>query len=128
MNPRSAKETETQLHNAVTEYLDLALPESAAWTTVAHGLRLTIGQAMKAKRAGTKPGWPDIIILFGSRAHFIELKRPRAKGARKGRTSSDQDVAHEAIRKAGSTVALCHSISQVEGTLRAWGIPLRAAA
>ena len=119
--------TETALHISVAQYLDMALPESATWTTIGHGGGGKTRGA-KLKQMGVKPGWPDIIILHKGIAwgcytfatYFIELK------TEKGRLSKHQKAAHAQIRNAGGIVAVCRSIPEVEGTLRGWGIPLKA--
>ncbi len=43
-----------------------------------NGVRLNIGQAVKAKRAGLKAGWPDLFLPVSSGNYhglFIELKK-----------------------------------------------------
>jgi hypothetical protein len=53
-----------------------------------NGVRLTIGQAVKAKRAGLKKGWPDLFLpvaLHGFNGLFIELKKRKG-----GVMSADQ--------------------------------------
>ncbi len=119
--------TEQQLHIAVAQYLDLALPKADTalpggipWTTIAHGGGGKIRGAL-LKAMGLKPGWPDIHILFAG-AHYIELKKEG------GKLSKAQKAVHAAIRGAGGRVAVCRSIQDVEETLRDWGIPLKARA
>ena len=53
-------------------------PELAALNCSLSGVKLTIGQAVKAKRAGMKKGFPDISMPVRSRGFggmFIELKK-----------------------------------------------------
>ncbi len=113
--------TEQALHLTVAQYLDLALPDDAVWTTIGHGVRLPIGLAKKLKRIGVKAGMPDIAIFWRG-AFFIELKTP------KGDRSKAQREMHPRLKQAGAQVATCRSVPEVQGTLKGWGIPVRAAA
>ena len=114
------KHLEDDMHMTVAQFLDVALPPDAAWTTVEHGGKRTKTEAGKLKAKGVRPGWPDIEIIWLARAHFIELKAPS------GRLSVSQKDCHAALYKAGALVAMCQSIEEVEGTLRGWGFALRA--
>ena len=104
---------EDALHMAVAQYLDLALPKDAAWTTVEHGGKRTKAEAGKLKTKGVKPGWPDIIIFWRWEAIAIELK------SEKGRLSPVQKKMHERLRIAGVHVYTAKCIEEVEGFLRA---------
>ncbi len=110
---------EDDLHKAVAEYLDLALPLDACWTTIPAGGGGRVRGA-KLKAMGYKAGWPDILIIYRQRAFHIELKAPR-RGL-----SKDQKARHPSILNAGAPIAVCQRIEEVEGTLRGWGLPLRA--
>ncbi len=111
---------EDDLHMAVAQFLDLALPHDAAWTTVEHGGKRSKRESGRLKAKGVKPGWPDILIVYGQRAYTIELKAPG------GRLNKNQKIRHPIIRNAGVPVAVCRRIEEVEGTLRGWGLPLKA--
>ena len=111
---------EDDLHMAVAQFLDLALPEDACWTTVEHGGKRGKREAGRLKAKGVRPGWPDIEIMWQRRAHFIELKAP------KGLLSDNQIDTHLALKQAGALIATCRCVEEVEGTLRGWGLPLRA--
>ncbi len=102
------------------EFLDLALPPGARWSTFpAGGGGLVRGAQLKAR--GLKPGVPDILICYRSQTLAIELKRP------KGSLSDDQKRCHAALRAAGITVATCHSVAEVETFLKHYcAIPLVA--
>lgn len=59
--------------HAIREYPDLWMLNSSLG-----GVRLTIGQGKKAKRAGYKPGFPDIFLPVVTVLYsglFVELKR-----------------------------------------------------
>ena len=118
------KHDEDDLHKAVADFLgiekNLALPEDAVWTTVEHGGTRGKREAGRLKAKGLRPGWPDIQIVWRGRAYFVELK---AFGKY---LSPAQKKTHGALLKAGVPVATCRRIEEVEGTLRGWGIPLKA--
>ena len=111
---------EDDLHMSVARFLDLALPLDSAWTTVEHGGKRGKREAARLKAKGVKAGWPDILIIYRQRALTIELK------ALGGRLSNNQKLRHPMILRAGAPVAVCSRIEEVEGTLRGWGLPLRA--
>ncbi len=113
------KHPEDDLHITVAQYLDVALPEDAVWTTIPAGGGGEIRGA-KLKAMGYRKGWPDIEIVWEGMAHYIELK---ISGKYPG---ADQKKCHNNLRSAGARVAVCHRIEEVEGTLRGWGVPLKA--
>lgn len=75
MKRRKPKEESLQI--AVSDYLKMAYPK-VIFTAEGSGIRLTMGQAIKAKRQRSQRGLPDMIILE-PRGVFhgllIELKR-----------------------------------------------------
>jgi hypothetical protein len=87
------------------------------WTHIPNGgLRNKI-TAYQLKRAGVKPGWPDMLLLdpFG-RPHFLELKR------RTGRMSEAQE-AFASWCNARPLVqhAVAHSYQEARRILIEWG-------
>ena len=104
----------------MAQYLDLALPADAVWTSVGHGVRLTIGQAVKLKAIGCKSGWPDIQILWRGQLITPELK---VVG---GYLRKDQKEMHRRITAAGGLATTCRSVGECAEYLDAMGIPLRA--
>lgn len=114
--------SEYALHASVADYLRLQHPRLLWWHSHQSG-RLSMTEAMKAKRMGRRAGVPDFtFILAGGRAAFIELK------ADKGRQSETQAKFEEQARSAGAYYALCRSLEEVQGTLAAWGVRAREAA
>uniref|UniRef100_A0A6H1ZER9 Putative VRR-NUC domain-containing protein n=1 Tax=viral metagenome TaxID=1070528 RepID=A0A6H1ZER9_9ZZZZ len=80
-------------------------PELYLLTGSLNGVRLTIGQAVKAKRAGMKKGYPDIhlpVSRGGFHSLYIELKR--LKG---GRVEPEQKAWHGRLRLEGNKVMVC---------------------
>ena len=110
---------EEALHRAVAAFLDVALPEGAAWTTVEPGGYRTKAEAGIAKARGVKAGWPDVLVIFRGRAIFFELKGP------KGRLSAAQTAAHERLRLAGAVVYTVRSLDELAAVLGQL-VPLRA--
>ena len=110
---------EEALHRTVAAFLDVALPEGAAWTTIEPGGYRTRAEAGIAKARGVKPGWPDILIVFKGRAVFFELKAPG------GRLSPVQKVVHARLSLAG---ALVHTVRSLDELVAFLGlvVPLRA--
>ncbi len=111
---------EDSFHITVAQYLDLALPHDAAWTTVEHGGYRTKAERGKLKAKGLTPGWPDIQIIFRGQSINIELKAPG------GTLSPAQKLMHAQLSRAGALVFTAWRIEEVEGYLRGCGVPLRA--
>ena len=73
--------TESQLHEAVCNYIRLQYPH-ALFNSDMSGIKLTMGQAIKAKKLRSSKGFPDLIIYksnFLFKALFIELKKEGEK-------------------------------------------------
>jgi hypothetical protein len=109
---------EERLHRDIAEYLDKILCWPTWWTTFPAGgggrLRGAILNGM-----GLKTGVPDILIIDGGRALWLELK------AGMGLVKQHQEACHEALRLARSDIAVVRSIEDVETALTRWGVPLR---
>ncbi len=110
---------EEALHRTVARFLDLALPEGTAWTSLEPGGYRTKAEAGIAKARGVKAGWPDVLIVFKGRAIFFELKGP------KGRLSAAQKAAHVRLNLAGAVVYTVQSLDELAAFLGQL-IPLRA--
>lgn len=110
--------SEAQLHKAVAQYLAIALPKHAVWTTIGHGGGGKIRGA-QLKAMGLAPGFPDILILSNGKAYCIELK------SKKGKLSEQQTALHERLMIAGCFVDTCRSVDEVETQLFLWGLAAR---
>jgi hypothetical protein len=111
--------SEAQLHKAAAQFLDLALPSDAVWTTFpAGGGGKARGGILKAM--GLRAGWPDIQILWRDHLYCIELK------SAKGNLSPDQRALHERIVFCGGVVVTCRSLHDIYLALQIFGIPCRA--
>ena len=124
--PRAKAASEAQLHKAVAQYLDIALPADCWWTTFPSGGGGKVRGA-QLKAMGLKPGVPDILIVRDSLGTFpaiiwIELKRL------KGVASIAQKVCHAELDARDMPVAICRSVEDVQETLIGWGIAVKARA
>lgn len=113
--------SEFAIQCAVVGYLTLAFPKGCGvvWTHFPAGGGGKVRGAM-LKRAGLRPGMPDIVIFHDSRTFFIELKTD------KGRLSKVQSDCHADLWSAGFPVAVARSVDEVENLLRSWKIPTQA--
>ena len=109
---------EQALQRAVGELLNFCLGGLAWWTHFPAGgggeLR---GRILKGM--GLKAGVPDILILDAGRAYWLELK------AKRGWVSQVQRECHNALGRAGCSVAIIKDANEVIPQLQAWGIALR---
>ena len=117
---RAAPATEAQLHRAVAQYLNVALPSDCWWTTFPSGGGGKVRGA-QLKAMGLKAGVPDILIVRDSLGTFpaviwIELKRVS------GAASIAQKLCHAELNQRDMPVAICRSIPDVQETLIGWGI------
>ena len=79
-----------------------------------NGVRLTIGQAVKMKKAGMKKGYPDInlpVPIGGYHGLYIELKIPG------GTTSDDQRHWLAGLQKMGHFTCICMGANAAIGIL-----------
>ena len=114
---------EAAIQRAIAAYLAKVLPDDAWFTAIAHGVRLNgedswIRGAI-SKGMGTKPGVPDMVVLYQGRAFWGEVKSP------KGSLTGAQRYARDVLTAAGCAVAVWRSIDDVRASLAEWGIPTR---
>ncbi|MQA65034.1 MAG: hypothetical protein GEU76_03900 [Alphaproteobacteria bacterium] len=114
--------TEHDLHRSVAEYLTVALPDDVYWFHPANEGKRTKWERGQFIKYGGKAGVPDLVFVVGGQARFIELK---AEG---GYLSPAQKLTIEQIADAGAAVEVCRSILDVQETLEAWGVKIRARA
>lgn len=119
--------TERELHKAVYAFFSAALADDVLWH---HSQNETpYGRSSRAafsgRDVGACKGWPDWELSWrdtcdAGRMGFIELKAP-------GRyPSPEQRGVLQMLRDHGHRVAVCRSVAEVEGTLAAWRVPMRA--
>jgi hypothetical protein len=95
----------------MAEQARAAYPELALLNGSLNGVRLTIGQAKKAKAAGMRRGYPDLFLPVARGNYhglYIELK---AKG---GRVQPEQKEWLQALREQGYYCSVCY------GAMEAW--------
>lgn len=113
MNRRRPEQT---LQRAVVEHLRWRARPGVWWCHLANGGWRSPIEAKIFKALGVVGGAPDLLIVINGRAYFLELKAPR------GRISPAQHECHEALRKAGATVAVADNINEALELLERWEI------
>lgn len=89
-------------------------PELKLLNASLNGVRLSIGQAMKAKRAGMKKGYPDIFLpVARGKYHglFIELK---IKG---GYPTKEQKWWIDKLNKEGYKACVCYGFEEAKNVI-----------
>lgn len=80
------------------------------------GVRLSIGAAVKAKRAGRKAGWPDLFLAvktFDYSGLFVEMKRETG-----GVLSPEQKKLHARLREQGYAVVVCRGANEAINAIK----------
>lgn len=115
---------EHELQLAVWRELAIRMPPGIVYTAVDHAAKLSPRQAAQRKARGVKKGQPDFRFVLppNGRSGEIELKLH-------GTYQSPEQKAWQCeVIKAGGLYAVCRSMAEVEGTLKAWGVELRGEA
>lgn len=100
--------TEYDEQSALMEWAAVAqrkFPELEWLHASNNGVRVTIGTAIKMKKAGMKSGIPDLCLPVargGFHGLYVEMKRQKG-----GRVDTDQEVCHAFLRDAGYRVEVC---------------------
>ena len=97
------------------EQMAAQYPELEMLVGSMNGVRLTIGQAVKAKKAGMKKGYPDILLPINRKPYsglYIELKRDK-----KNKVSVEQVWWLERLRKQGFYATVCHGEDEAKDLL-----------
>ena len=90
------------------------------FTAIPNGGHRHIGQAVKLKREGVRPGLPDILVLVNTHLVWIEMKRRDLKPKRggKGGLSSDQERWIAALNEcANCQVFVCYGCQEAIKTI-----------
>lgn len=112
--------TEQKIHQAIAEYLDMALPPGSWHSAIDPSAKVGIAGALLKARGG-KAGIPDHIVLVrGHHPIFFEVKTA------KGKLQPVQEIARDNIVVAGAHWFLVRSIDDVETALRLMLVGLRA--
>ena len=106
--PKPPVPTEYDEQAALIEWADLASkkwPELKWLHSINNGAYVSIGVAVKLKKAGTRRGVPDLslpVARGGYHGLYVEMKH--VKG---GRVDPDQVACHAFLRDAGYHVVVC---------------------
>ncbi|WP_412506172.1 VRR-NUC domain-containing protein [Roseovarius sp. SYSU LYC5161] len=116
--PKSDREG--PVHRAILQYLRHALPADALVHHSPNELDMAGSEAArqiaKARKMGTRAGWPDLEIIWCGRAYMLEVKAPR------GRQSPDQRAVANDLERAGAEYAVVRSIEEVQHVISKWGM------
>ena len=94
---KQIKTSEKRLHFQVCEYLKLQYP-NVIFNTDLSGIRLTMGQAVQAKKLRSSNGFPDLVIYENRMdypALFIELKRKGERIYKKDGTPVNEHITEQ---------------------------------
>jgi len=117
--------TEKQLHKQICDYLHLQYPK-ILFNTDMGGLKLTIGQAVQAKKLRSQNGFPDIVIYEKCKtdifsALFLEVKKetPFKKNGvlKKNAHLLEQKKLHEKLRARGFSVYFVWTFEQAKNII-----------
>ena len=78
------------------------------------GVRLTMGNAIKAKRAGHLKGYPDLFIAVAKGGYyglFIEMK------TKKGKASNEQEEIIKKLNQEGYYAIICYGFDNAMKTI-----------
>lgn len=103
----------------LVEDLRTILPRHVIVVHVPNGGFRSKVEAGILKAMGVLKGFPDLLILFNSRAFTIELKLDGTAA------NDEQELCHTLLRGTHIPVAVCRSLDEVLGRLTAWNIPTR---
>jgi len=112
------KQNEYQTQVQIFEWAKLMegkYPELKLLNASLNGVRMTVGQAKKMKRAGMKKGYPDLFLPIpreGFHGLFIELK---VKG---GRLSKEQRDWLRALNNQGYYACVCYGFNAATDTIK----------
>lgn len=110
---------EQALQKLVVDYLRVACPDLIFFHPANGGGRSKVEAAI-LKGLGVRAGVADLCFVQpGGQASFIELK------AEKGSPSQSQKTFRDDCDRQGIPYAVCKSLAEVQGTIRAWGIQSR---
>lgn len=115
--PRSSQH-EWRAQEGDAEFLDLALPPGAFWTSIETKADSAKAGALRKKR-GVKAGTPDIVIVWNGMTIWIERK------VRAGVSDSQKRV-RDLLVKNGHHWFVARSTADIEAALRGLSVPLRA--
>ena len=119
---KSGNLSEEALHRQGAAFLRLALPPAAGvlWAHIPNGGKRPPGEGGKMKALGARAGMSD--LYFGWRSHILSARQTgwiELKSATGVLSPEQRDFLAE-VEGLGDVTAVCRSLAEVEGTLRAW--------
>src|ERR1700730_1865056 len=118
VRPRKAptiRPKEVVLHTAVAKALRELCRNDWQWCHIPSGEKRDVKTACKLKQMGTKPGWPDFVLIPPTRQlHCLELKRQGEK------LSEDQEFFRIWCVRHGVPHVVAYSLDEVLVALDAW--------
>jgi hypothetical protein len=117
MNAPRYTQSENQAQRAVLARLDLSAPKGMMYFHIPNGGYRKPVEAAILKSLGVIAGMPDLCIIYGGRAFFLEMKAERG-----GRLSEKQIVCHQRLREAGAVVMVAAGIDEAVSALQSMGI------
>ena len=106
---------EYAIHRAVVQHLFHRAAPGVFWSHVPSGEKRPKGVGGKLVGLGLKPGIPDLFLVIGGRAHFLELKRVG------GRLSTNQQKTQAHLQEAGAVVHTVFGLDAALEKLEGWG-------
>jgi hypothetical protein len=121
--------TESELHQAVAEFLDVALLPPAVYSTFPAGWgKLSTATAGRLKAAGLKPGLPDLFV-FDRHNMIANRTYPKVIGlelkAHGRKPSPAQQLMFPRLRALGIEIYVCECLEDVVEALERERVPLR---
>ena len=119
---------EQRLQFVVVRDLRWLLPSDAVLLMIPNGGDMTEAARKKAAGLGEYPGASDLLVVWGGKALFIELKVRASAEWNIPQTTYQKPPQKEfqaAIERAGAHYEVCRSVDEALAFLRAHSIPLR---
>ena len=110
---------EWAFQETVAEYLDLALPVGAYWTSIDQGRAENARIGAARRKRGIKAGVPDVLIVWRGTTLWFELKAG-------SRVSKRQKDVHKTLLENGHFVTVPICLQHIYATCKALGMPMRA--
>jgi hypothetical protein len=107
---------EQSLHRSVVDLLGWCAKADVWFCHLANGGARTAVEGAILKGLGVRPGAPDLLVVRGGQALFIEVKAPGRK------LSPAQVDCHEALRRAGAVVETVDNIDAARALLDRMGV------
>lgn len=108
-------QTEAELQIEIAGFLDRFIAPGWEFSHFPAGEKRDASTGAKLKRMGTKPGWPDLILVSPSgEFHGLELKR------RGGDLSDEQEAFHERATGRGWKIAVADNFNTALAILNGW--------